>query len=436
VTRISFRRNSRFLGFSCGLVILLFGLDACGSSGLPARAFPGVGPSYGVTVPSAQGSPSPTPVNGDVCSSTDHPYPVGRADGGRYTVEPDEWNGSGTICLRIFGATGFALSRVDSIKLQNPAAPGAYPNISTVVDSPGMPVPVAQLGDATSDWVTAPARNGKYDVAYDLWYGNAPTGCAPGTSAELMVWLRSVGGARPIGSRLAQDVSLAGVDYQVYESPGSGSHSVISYVREKPTDAVHGLNLRLFTEDAVLRGYVPPASYLCKVSAGFEVWSGGAGLTTDSFAFHNRSGLPVGEVGSLSGGDCLVGQSGSGDWSPVALVPTCQGQAEGSWTLGNDGSLQTAGQCLGLSSGTLSKAPQVGLAPCDGSAAQHWQPSAGNGLTNRQSGSCLEAEPATAGASGSVRLVACDQQRAQGWLMPHNDSVGPDETGSHTAAVP
>jgi hypothetical protein len=43
------------------------------------------------------------------------------------------------------------------------------------------------------------------------------------------------------------------------------------------------LELKDFINDAVARGVVPANSYLAAIQAGFEIWSGGAGLATTDF---------------------------------------------------------------------------------------------------------------------------------------------------------
>jgi cellulose 1,4-beta-cellobiosidase len=50
------------------------------------------------------------------------------------------------------------------------------------------------------------------------------------------------------------------------------------------TTAVRDLDIGRFAADALRRGYIRKSWFLIDVEAGFELWQGGAGLATDSFA--------------------------------------------------------------------------------------------------------------------------------------------------------
>jgi Glycosyl hydrolase family 12 len=50
------------------------------------------------------------------------------------------------------------------------------------------------------------------------------------------------------------------------------------------TTAVSSLDVGTLARDAVSRGYLSRSCYLIAIEAGFEIWRGGAGLKTDSFA--------------------------------------------------------------------------------------------------------------------------------------------------------
>ena len=50
------------------------------------------------------------------------------------------------------------------------------------------------------------------------------------------------------------------------------------------TTSVRDLDIGQFAADALRRGYLRKSWYLIDVEAGFELWQGGAGLATHSFA--------------------------------------------------------------------------------------------------------------------------------------------------------
>ena len=49
--------------------------------------------------------------------------------------------------------------------------------------------------------------------------------------------------------------------------------------------SVENLDPVLFAADAIGRGYLSSSWYLIDVEAGFEPWSGGAGLESTAFSF-------------------------------------------------------------------------------------------------------------------------------------------------------
>jgi len=52
----------------------------------------------------------------------------------------------------------------------------------------------------------------------------------------------------------------------------------------RAASSVDALDLSAVAIDAARRGYLAGSSYLLNVEAGFEIWQGGRGLETRSFA--------------------------------------------------------------------------------------------------------------------------------------------------------
>ncbi|MEY9965989.1 hypothetical protein ABIA33_004044 [Streptacidiphilus sp. MAP12-16] len=400
---------------ACLWVMVL--LVACGSQ------FPGAsGPAAGASRDTSA-SPHPAPdagptgaVPAKLCTSSQVPFPKRLVSAGSYSIEPDQWNASGIVCLDTPGDTGFTVSAVQAMTPKTAGTPGAYPNIAAVSGTLGLPVPVSALGDATSEWSASARASGSYDMAYDLWYGPSATNCDPASSAELMVWLDATDNVEPAGTKTSVNVVVGDATYAVYQAPITTAHSVISYIRTTPTHTAHRLDLRLFTQDALLRGYVPAGSYLCKVSAGFEIWSGGVGLRTWSFAFNNAVGLPRGAVISGAPGICLVRRS-AGTAAGAPVTGPCGGQGATTWTLANDGTVRADGYCLEASG---SGGTALALAACTGGVAQRWSSNQDHQLVNGQSGNCL----GTAGGSLAVGVAAelqpCRGGSSQHWRLPYN----------------
>ncbi|MFE9127848.1 ricin-type beta-trefoil lectin domain protein [Streptomyces sp. NPDC007148] len=384
--------NARFRIAACWTALAL--LAACS------------GPSVPRTAPDAKATTSSA-----LCTSAEKPYPQRLVEADRYSIEPNRWNATdGTLCLDTPGGTRFTVSEVRGLAAKDPRAPRAYPNIATVPGTGGLPVPVAALGDATSDWSAWPAAKGSYNMAYDLWYGPSQTDCSPAHSAELMIWLDATDNIAPAGNRVPGTVTLGDAAYEVYQAAKTGSHTVISYVRANPTRTVHALDLRLFTADALQRRYVPTSSYLCKVAAGFEIWSGGDGLRTFSFAFRARRGLPAGALRSGAPGICLRADGNR------AVTGSCGGSGgRTTWTVTNDGSLRTGDRCLQPAAAT------VVLAACSSeNSAQRWTTGPGRHLVHTASGRCLDTDKGSLAVGVTAALHTCTGGTSQRWTPPYN----------------
>ena len=216
-------------------------------------------------------------------------------DGGVYTVQNNEWGSGAVECVAVGGSGGFTVTR-SAIANSTGGAPGGYPSIyrgchwGTCTPRSGLPVPVSRLlspGTVTTGWATAQPGTGAYDVAYDMWFNRAPSTNGQPDGAELMIWLNHNGPVRPFGSQVGTAV-LGGRSYDVWF--GKQAWNTISYSMVRGTTSVRDLDIGQFAADALRRGYIGKSWYLIDVEAGFELWQGGAGLATDSFAVNVRGG--------------------------------------------------------------------------------------------------------------------------------------------------
>lgn len=209
------------------------------------------------------------------------------SDGGNYLVQNNVWGADTPQCVSV-GEDAFS---VDSADHDRPPSgdPAAYPALvkgchwGKCSTYSGLPVQVSTMPEVTSDWVSRQAESGTYNAAYVVWFNSKPsTGGAP-DGAELIIWLSSHGGVRPGGTRIAADVRLAGATWNIWFEQAQG-HNRIVYQRVGAVSAVHGLDIRAFTEDSVARGWIRPEWYLIGVEAGFNLWKGGAGNAVDRFS--------------------------------------------------------------------------------------------------------------------------------------------------------
>jgi Glycosyl hydrolase family 12/Cellulose binding domain len=205
-------------------------------------------------------------------------------------------------CLAVGEGGGFTVSR-SAIANSTSGAPGGYPSIyrgchwGACTPRNGLPVPVRRLtspGTVTTDWATAQPGTGAYDVAYDIWFNQAPSTNGQPDGAELMIWLNHHGPVQPFGSPVGTSV-IGGRSYEVWF--GRQAWNTISYSMMGGTASVRDLDIGRFAADALRRGYIRTSWYLIDVEAGFELWQGGSGLATESFAVNVAGGAAAPAAG-------------------------------------------------------------------------------------------------------------------------------------------
>ena len=213
--------------------------------------------------------------------------------GGAYMVQNDEWGSGAPECVAVATGGGFTVA-TSAIANSAGGSPGGYPSIyrgchwGICTPASGLPVPASKLlspGTVTTSWATTQPSAGAYDVAYDIWFNQAPTTSGQPDGAELMIWLNHQGRIQPYGSQVGT-ATIDGRSYQVWF--GQRGWNTVSYSMETGTTSVQDLDIGKFVADAMHRGWIQKSWHLIDVEAGFELWQGGAGLATDSFAVNVR----------------------------------------------------------------------------------------------------------------------------------------------------
>jgi Cellulose binding domain/Glycosyl hydrolase family 12 len=113
-----------------------------------------------------------------------------------------------------------------------------------------------------------------------------------------------------------------------------------------PATSVANLDVGTLAQDMVSRGYTKSSWYLIDVEAGFELWQGGAGLTTNSFSV-TVNGSPTGPAPTptpTSAGPASPGAACSGTYSVVGSWP---GGFQGQVVVTNTGSASLSTWQLG-----------------------------------------------------------------------------------------
>lgn len=237
-------------------------------------------------------------------------------DGQSYVINNNAWgdnSADGTQQIRFTG-NSFEVLRQTAGPGAN-SSPASFPSIYIGANGATMGVNGASTaGDnplpiRVSDIVTLPTTfnisgtMGDNNAAYDVWFAaNPPAGqYDTAQTAFLMVWTHKPGDRNPIGTNnqpFATGQTVQGVpgtwDIWVGARGGGGpdaNNPVINYVAPGTVTAIT-FDLKLFIQDAVNRSQTGRLNgftfsdqlFLTDVFAGFEIWSGGAGLKVDEFS--------------------------------------------------------------------------------------------------------------------------------------------------------
>ncbi len=180
--------------------------------------------------------------------------------------------------------------RVDSAEHDRPVGgpPAASPSLlkgchqDVCSENSGLPVQVSRMPELTSNFVTTPAEDGDYAAAYTAWFHSKPAVAGLPDGAELAIWLRGNGDARPAGMMVAGAMPISGAGWDVWFEKAQGRNR-ITYERVGDANSVRDLDIRAFAKDAANRAWVEPDWFLIGVEAGFDLWRGGAGSSIDEF---------------------------------------------------------------------------------------------------------------------------------------------------------
>lgn len=236
-------------------------------------------------------------------------------DGESYVINNNAWgvnSGNGTQEIRFVNNSFEVLRQVAGPG--GDGSPASFPSIyigangaqsgvngATTTDTDNLPIQVSAIASIPTTFRHS-GPLGDNNAAYDVWFASSPPAGEYETAqaAFLMVWTHRPGNRFPIGTnnvafQTGQEVQgVAGTwDLWIGRRGGNGPDAdfpVINYVAPN-TIRNFSADLNLFIQDAVQRSQAGQLNgftfsnqlYLTDVFAGFEIWSGGAGLRVDEF---------------------------------------------------------------------------------------------------------------------------------------------------------
>jgi hypothetical protein len=227
-------------------------------------------------------------------------------DGKSYIVQNNAWNNASNDGAQVLQFTGnsFVVSQqsaggVGDVPLGFPSIyvgrngfRGANDSLTTSSDD-GLPIQVSAINSIRTRF--AHNASGDANATYDVWFAAQPPAGDYGTAtgAFLMVWTYKPGNRNAIGGFGGGQAMQATVDGRQWNlfvggraeagDPGAGNAQVISYVVPNGSIPDYSFDLNLFIQDAVQRNLLNPNLFLTDVFAGFEIWSGGSGLSVNAF---------------------------------------------------------------------------------------------------------------------------------------------------------
>jgi hypothetical protein len=248
---------------------------------------------------------------------------------GNYVVSSNYWNQEtcpGEQCIEINTSNGaFSVTKVADPCGNNVSA---FPNIlygcAYGTCSPGtiLPLPVASVFKLRSSWdySIGGGKNDWWNSSIELWFCPDKECGASGfpNGLELMIWLdvkNAPGWKDHLGT-----INLSGYSWDVWHAEMAAGGATVGWgymdYIAKPANvtSVKDLDLLSFVRDAVARGYLKNDWYLYGIQAGFEVRTGGAPFTSNSFSL---------TVNDVTGSSTPLPYSGP---SCDGGAPTAQGQ--------------------------------------------------------------------------------------------------------------
>jgi len=256
-------------------------------------------------------------LQGDTTKDTDASTQRAVTDGKdchKYIVNNNNWGQEATTYQKL-SFTGNSFS-VDAMNGTGSSAPASFPSLYVGGNGQTLngtfvtwddtfpskqPTAISAIQSAQSTFKWSGKSSGDFNASYDIWFSKSiPTSGSynDAISGFIMLWLYKPSSRQPIGSSV-RSATIAGIDWDVWAGPRGNTSTgtdpagrpVISYVAKSSTQSFSG-DLKAFFTDAVSKadssnGITQTFSsswYLTDVFAGFEIWSGGAGLKEDEFS--------------------------------------------------------------------------------------------------------------------------------------------------------
>jgi hypothetical protein len=118
------------------------------------------------------------------------------------------------------------------------------------------------------------------------------------------------------------------------------------------------------------------------------------------------------------GGKCIDDSLGGTSNGTAIQIYACNGTSAQSWMWSSgEGTLRAFGKCMDVTGGGTTNGTKVQLSDCNGTGAQEWRWRKQNSLVNPQSGRCLDVTSGVAANGTGLQIWDCNDTAAQGWYI-------------------
>lgn len=215
------------------------------------------------------------------------------ASGLNYYVQNNVWGDASSNQTLTFNGVSFTINQ-QSANDSTSGHPVSFPSVfigsngGHTTSGSNLPRAISAMKSVPTAWSNnAGSVSGTYNATYDVWFSSGAggdNGASSPSGGYLMVWFYKPASAQPIGSVQASGVSISGKSWDVWYGGQQNGKPVVSYVATSPLTS-YSFDLKAFIDDATSKrsGTITSGMALTNVFAGFEIWSGGAGLKTNNF---------------------------------------------------------------------------------------------------------------------------------------------------------
>jgi hypothetical protein len=252
---------------------------------LLAGALAAAAPAGAAAAPSRSAPPRP----GVTTICAEHHYRrVTGAGGRRYVIENGNFGGRPECITNRGLRPNFTVTRsgADSTTARVMAYPFALYGCSWKLCTArsGLPARLGRVRAATASWSMKARAAGRWNAAFDVWFGRHRSAInTQARGAELMIWLN----AHDYPAARSRVIRVDHRRWYVYHwvTSHDGAHWNYIQVRAvRPVTRVTALALLPVIRRVERMGLIRPSWWMLNIESGFEIWRGGRGLQTTTFA--------------------------------------------------------------------------------------------------------------------------------------------------------